>query len=343
MELPSLDLNLVVVLHALLEERNVTRAGERVGLSQPGASAALARLRRHFDDPLLNRVGVKYELTPLAQGLYDQLGEILDDLQKVLRAQPQFDPSTTERRFVVRCSDAVLSVLGPLIVAEVSRTAPNAVLDFRTMNHALIDDPMQSLSEVDVLVAPRGLFSLPEVPHVELYRDRWVCATWAGNTTVGDAMTVEEVQQARWIMPFHEVSMTSPAEAALATLGVDRHCAVRIESFRTLADLVMGTNLSVLTHERLVTRFGTESLRRVRLPRELPPFTELAWWHPSRKLDPGHRWFVDLIAGQAEMLPAVQIAGASPVELPSRSLQTKSVNWRTSTSSSTGGPVKPGP
>ncbi|WP_072803073.1 LysR family transcriptional regulator [Rhodococcoides yunnanense] len=313
MELPSLDLNLVVVLHALLEERNVTRAGERVGLSQPGASAALGRLRRHFDDPLLKRVGVKYELTPLAQGLYDQLGEILHDLQKVLAAQSHFDPRTTERRFVVRCSDAVLSVLAPLIVAEVARSAPHAVLDFRTMSAALLDDPMQSLSEIDVLIAPRGLFSLPDIPQVELYTDRWLCATWSGNTTIGNSMTFAQVQQCRWIMPFQEVSMTSPADAALATLGVDRHCAVRVESFRTLTELVTGTDLLVLTHERLMARTNSDTLRLVSLPGELPPFAELAWWHPTRQLDAGHRWFINLIVGQAEQLPA-----HSPAQAPER-------------------------
>src|SRR5262245_9061823 len=96
-QLPGLDLNLIVVLHALLEERNVTRAGERVGLSQPGTSAALGRLRRHFNDPLLERVGGQYVLTPLAQALYDQLGQMLDDLMRLLAAQPRFEPATAER------------------------------------------------------------------------------------------------------------------------------------------------------------------------------------------------------------------------------------------------------
>ncbi|MFI6810162.1 LysR family transcriptional regulator [Streptomyces luteogriseus] len=132
MESPGLDLNLVVVLHALLHERNVTRAGERVGLSQSGSSGALARLRRHFNDPLLVRTGNTYELTPLAQSLYHQIGGAIEQLEWILKAQPVFDPGSTDRRFLVCCSDSTLSILGSRIVAAVTKSAPGASLDFRS-------------------------------------------------------------------------------------------------------------------------------------------------------------------------------------------------------------------
>jgi DNA-binding transcriptional LysR family regulator len=298
-ELPSLDLNLVVVLHALLEERNVTRAGERVGLSQPGTSAALARLRRHFDDQLLVRVGTTYELTPLAQALQGQLGATLEQVQRVLAAQPRFDPASADRRFVVACSDSVLSVLGPPLVAAVAHEAPGVSLDFRALDRRVTTDPLGLLRDVDLLVVPRGLFSLPDVPSVELYRDRWVCATWTGSTAVGGRLTLDEVARAHWVMPFQELLMASPADAALATLGVDRHCAVRVENFTLLDRLVVGTDLLGLFHERLAGDLPGRDLRRVELPVELPPITETAWSHPSRQLDPGHRWLLDLVVAAA--------------------------------------------
>ncbi|WP_216870785.1 LysR substrate-binding domain-containing protein [Modestobacter excelsi] len=309
MELPSLDLNLVVVLHALLEERNVTRAGERVGLSQPGTSSALARLRRHFDDPLLERVGTVYELTPLAQALRGQLGSTMEQLQRVLAAQPRFDPATADRRFTVACSDSVLTVLGPGLVAAVTRAAPHVSLDLRSLDRRVVTDPLALLRDVDLLVVPRGLFSLPDVPSVELYRDRWVCATWRGNTAVGDRLSLADVGRARWVMPFQELLMASPADAALATLGVDRHCAVRVESFSLLDRLVVGTELLVLFHERLAGELTAHDLRVVELPVELPPITETAWSHPSRRLDPGHRWLVDVLTEVSAGLGQPQPAG----------------------------------
>ena len=302
MEMPSLDLNLVVVLDALLEERNVTRAGERVGLSQPGTSAALARLRRHFDDLLLERVGGSYVLTPLAQALRGQLGETLGQLQQVLAARPHFDPATTDRRFVVSCSDSVLAVLGPRLVAAVTRQAPRASLDLRSLDARVTTDPVAVLRDVDLLVVPRGLFALPDVPSVELYRDRWICATWRGSTAVGDRLSLEDVARSRWVMPFQELLMASPADAALAGLGIDRHCAVRVESFSLLDRLVVGTDLLVLFHERLAGELTAHDLRVVGLPLQLPPVIETAWSHPSRQLDPGHRWLVDVVSAASAAL-----------------------------------------
>ncbi|MET9088960.1 LysR family transcriptional regulator [Streptomyces sp. NPDC004237] len=300
--MPSLDLNLIVVLHALLEERNVTRAGERVGLSQPGTSTALARLRRHFNDPLLERVNGQYVLTPLAQALHNQLGHTLDDLQRLLAAQPRFDPSTAERRFVIQCSDAVLEVLGPRLLASVAQTAPRVSLDFRAMNEAVVSDLLGTLREIDVLVAPRELFSPPEVPNAELYQDRWVCVTWRGNDSVSDRLTREEAARARWVMPFKHQFGASPSDAAMSALGIDRRCAVRVENFAAVGRLVVGTDLLVLSHERLVERHRGHELRELTLPSPLPSLTEVAWWHPVRQLDPGHSWFVDLLTEQAHAL-----------------------------------------
>jgi DNA-binding transcriptional LysR family regulator len=298
-ELPSLDLNLVVVLHALLQERNVTRAGERVGLSQPGTSAALARLRRHFNDPLLERVGSQYVLTPLAQGLYDQVGRTLEDLRRVLTAQPHFDPAVAERRFLVRCSDAVLTGFGPRLVAAVTRAAPRVSLDFRGFDQTVLDEPLNALRDLDVLVVPRGLFTLPEAPSVELYRDRFVCLAWRHNRAVGERLTREDATHARWVMPFSRHTPSSPTDAALAALGIDRTCAVRVENFAMLGQLVVGTDLLVLCLERIARQLPHDELRELQMPFSLPPITETAWWHPSRQLDPGHRWFVELLQREA--------------------------------------------
>src|SRR5687768_1422083 len=103
--LASLDLNLVVALRALLEERNVTKAGRRVGLSQPAMSAALARLRRHFDDDLLSRAGGHYELTALGLALLDRTAAACDLLERVFTSQADFDPAREEHEFTLIASD----------------------------------------------------------------------------------------------------------------------------------------------------------------------------------------------------------------------------------------------
>jgi DNA-binding transcriptional LysR family regulator len=298
--LPSLDLNLIAVLYALLEERNVTRAGERIGLSQPATSTALGRLRRHFDDPLLERVSGGYVLTPMAQGLLHQTRETIKQMERLLTVQPHFEPERAERRFTVQCSDSVLAVLGPPLLAEVSRTAPNVELDILAIDGTAVQDPVSCLQRVDVLVAPRGV--LADQPHMDLYRDRWVCLAWTGNRTVGDALDRAAASSARWIMPFRQIPSVSPADAALASLGIDRHSVVNVQSFAVLDRLVVGTDLLALAHERLLVDRAIPGLRTVRLPVELPEVIEAAWWHPSRRLDPGHRWLLERLRSAAARL-----------------------------------------
>src|SRR5579863_7300856 len=103
--LAGLDTNLVVALRALLTERNVTRAGQRIGLSQPAMSAALARLRRHFGDELLVRSGAGYELTPLGTVLLDRAVAACEMLERLFASQASFEPDNEEREFVILTSD----------------------------------------------------------------------------------------------------------------------------------------------------------------------------------------------------------------------------------------------
>ena len=113
----DLDLNLLVSLDALLPERSVSRAAARLGRSQPSLSESLARLRRHFRDDLLARVGNHYELTPLAAQLAEQTTSALAAVARVFASEPDFDPAIAEREFTVLISDYAITVLGPELAA----------------------------------------------------------------------------------------------------------------------------------------------------------------------------------------------------------------------------------
>src|SRR5690349_1363268 len=121
-------MNLLVSLDALLQERSVTRAAARMGLGQPTVSAALARLRRHFGDELLTRVGNRYELTPLAARLVDRTQTAVAGIERVFSAAPDFEPAATTREFTLLVSDYATTVLGPPLAAAFARTAPEARL-----------------------------------------------------------------------------------------------------------------------------------------------------------------------------------------------------------------------
>src|SRR5580700_11666322 len=107
----GIDLNLLVVLGALLEERNLARAGERISMSQPAMSAALSRLRKHFDDELLVRAGRGYVLTPMAERTLPLVQQAIRQAEVALEVPPDFDPATSRRQISISISDYAMTML----------------------------------------------------------------------------------------------------------------------------------------------------------------------------------------------------------------------------------------
>ena len=198
--LASLDLNLLVSLDALLQERSVTRAAARMGLSQPALSASLARLRRHFGDELLTRVGNEYRLTSLAVQLRELARLALTGVERVFDAQTEFDPASSTREFSMLISDYGVAVLGDRIAALLAEEAPNARLRFIANTPSSVDRAEQVLLSTDLLVLPHGFVS--DLSHRDLYRDEWVCLVSTDNTEVDGELTVEHLRTLPWVVTF---------------------------------------------------------------------------------------------------------------------------------------------
>ena len=122
--LREVDANLLLSLHALLEERNLTHAGERMTMSQPAMSGALTRLRKHFDDELLVRVGRGFELTPFAERLRPEVDAAIEATEALLGNQREFDPSSSTRRFAVSMSEYAMTVLAEPLTRLLAEQAP---------------------------------------------------------------------------------------------------------------------------------------------------------------------------------------------------------------------------
>src|SRR5215470_8004974 len=153
-QLASLDLNLILVLRELLRERNVTRAAERVGVTQPAVSAALSRLRRHFDDELLVRVNRGYILSPLAMQLQRQVEEICAASERLFSTGARFDPASTRREFTLIMADYTVDILGSKLSRLFEQTAPEASLRIRQVRESLALEMSDLIRRVDGIVAP---------------------------------------------------------------------------------------------------------------------------------------------------------------------------------------------
>lgn len=295
MRLESLDLNLLIVLHALLEERNVTRAGQRVGLSQPATSAALSRLRRHFDDELLLRVGNGFELTPLAATLLDATALAVNVVDRVFSARPDFDPATSDREFTLVSSDYAVTVLGKELMRTLEREAPGIRLRFLQINVQRVDDVDTTLRSVDGLLMPHGFISTH--PVVDVYTDRWVIIADRDHPDLRGGITMNHLRELPWAVTFSGPTASASAARQLAMLGVEPRAEVVVENFQSLPFLVAGTRRISLLQERLALRLAKlEDFQILPCPYEAVPLIEGFWYHAVHQADTGHRWLRDVLA-----------------------------------------------
>jgi DNA-binding transcriptional LysR family regulator len=152
MRFNKLDLNLLVVLNALLTERSISRAAEKVHLSQPATSNALARLRDYFGDELLVSAGRQLILTPRAEALIEPVREVLMRIDSTIAAQPQFDPATETRHFTLLASDFTMTVLIPQLLASLYRDAPGIRIHIRAMTENR--EEVLEQGKADFLICP---------------------------------------------------------------------------------------------------------------------------------------------------------------------------------------------
>ncbi|WP_420124771.1 LysR family transcriptional regulator [Nakamurella sp.] len=301
MDLPSIDLNLLVALHALLRERNVTRAGEAIGLSQPAMSAALGRLRRHFGDDLLMRDGQRYNLTPLAASLLDQTEVALRYVESTFAARPVFSAGTSEREFTVVMSDYAVSVLGRPLFALLEQRAPRVRLRIRPTDRATVDDAAATLRGIDLMVMPRGFIA--DLPSADLYRDRWVVLCAADNPLVGDTLQVDDLSRLGWIVSYDAPTQYTPADKHLDIAGITRDVGVVMDNFLALPSVLIGSRRVAILQKRLADQWTVHGgLRILELPIRVPELIEAIWWHPSRRTDPAHRWLQQLFLEAATLL-----------------------------------------
>jgi DNA-binding transcriptional LysR family regulator len=299
--LASLDLNLVVALRALLEERNVTNAGRRIGLSQPAMSAALARLRRHFGDDLLSREGGHYELTALGLALLDRTATACDLLERVFGSQTDFDPAREEHEFTLISSDYAVAVFGAELARTVHAEAPGIRLRFKQAPTEIIDNTGSLLSTADGLLMPHGIIS--GFPTVELYRDRWVYLVADDNPEVGEHLTLDDLARLPWVT--YQRTYDAPAARQIGMLGIEPHVEVSVDSFQLMPFLVAGTRRVALVQGRLAELLGgLAPVRVMEPPYDAVPLQETLLWHPVHTHDAAHIWLRETAARVAEAMEA---------------------------------------
>lgn len=288
MRFKHLDLNLLVALDVLLTERNVSRAAERLFLSQSATSGALARLRDYFGDDLLVQVGRKMVLTPRAQALASKVRAVLMQIDGTIIQPPEFDPATVERTIRILASDYVVIAELDKAVRAIHRKAPRLTLVIEPPKL----DPVTALSHGDVdLLAMPDVYLSEEHPSVPYFRDEYVVIACQNNRFLGETISREEFFEARHVVmrfanhtPTFEGWFTKNA-------GAERKLAAVCGGFAAVPFLIAGTDNIALVQGRLARAF--QQMLPIRIlppPIDIPPLVEHLQWHAFSEGDDCLNW-----------------------------------------------------
>jgi LysR family nod box-dependent transcriptional activator len=308
MRFNNLDLNLLVALDALLAERNITRAAERVHLSQSAMSNALGRLRKHFDDELLVQVGRRMEPTPRAEVLRDAVRDVLLRIDSTIGAQPEFDPSVSEREFTLFVSDYSMKMLIPQALALANRQRSKA--RFRLLPQIALPHRALERGEVDLLILPRAYLS-DDHPSEGLFKEDFVCVVWRDSQLARAGLTIERyIEAGHVVMQPAETNLPAFEDWFVKRYGISRRNQVLSYSFGAMPFLVVGTELVATVHARLARRLlPALPITLLPVPLPMPELEQTMQWHKYRAQDPGLVWLRTLLLQAAADMDAPNAQG----------------------------------
>lgn len=289
MQLGSVDLNLLVALDALLEERNVSRAAERLLVGQPAMSSTLARLRALFNDPLLVREGRNLVATPFAESLVEPVRDVLSRIEAIINVGTDFDPLVDHRTFSIIASDYVALVLLRPLMERLPHIAPNVKIQVRLMEPDFLDQV--SRGHVDALIMPRELLpdSIP-MPIEPLFQDSFVIVADANNPDLEGPPDAEHFSHLSYLV-CNAGTMPSIVERRLDVLGVARNVDMVAQSFVMAPFLLPGTRLVTVVQAKLATvLLSDERFQTLPLPVDIGLINEVLVSAPKRYTDAGHEW-----------------------------------------------------
>ncbi len=294
MRFEKLDLNLLVALDALLAERSVSLAAERLYLSQSATSSALGRLRDYFGDELLVVRGRQMVLTARAEELMEPVRAVLNQVKETIAIKPQFDPATTDRAIRIMASDYISEVLLSALMSELAVTAPNLRLEIQPMS----DNPVEAMERglVDILLTVDFAISADHPSHT-LFQDDYVVIACKDNSALNGPLTKDLYFTLGHVTArFGKGHMPAFEDWFVRRQKQPRRLEVVTSSFLSIPGFVVGTNRIATVHRRHAQRIAQQIPVVIHeAPMPFPPIREAIQWHVSNNNDPAIRWFVEQV------------------------------------------------
>ena len=286
MNLSKVDLNLFIVFDAIYTEANLTRAGQIVGITQPAVSNALSRLRETFNDPLFVRTAQGMVPTPMAQNIIGPVRNALQLLRVSVQESRIFNPLQANKTFRISMTDLIEAVILPPLFQRLRRQAPAVQIESFLAKRRETTKELAA-GRIDFAVdAP--LNTDPQVRHVKLLEDRYVCAMRKGHPLAKDKISLDDYLSLTHIHISSRRSGLGLVDLALGKMGIQRKIALRSQHYLMASQVMQQTDMAMTVPESFAHRHG---LHAVDLPvNDVPAQETHLYWHESTDQDPANRW-----------------------------------------------------
>jgi DNA-binding transcriptional LysR family regulator len=290
-DLRTFDLNLLVAFDVLMRELNVSRAAEKMFVTQSSMSHVLNRLRQQLDDPVLVRTSTGMKPTERALALVEPVRGILREVEQVIRPPVEFDPANSRRRFIIHATDYIEMLLLPPLMERISARAPGVDIHFKRTEAAFPTEDLEN-GEMDVVLGFEAVLKPPgQFRSEKLFDDRMVCMVRADHPEVGHRLSLDDYLA----LPHMLISRTGIATGLiddwLAEHGRERRIALVVPHFLPAPLILAGTNMVLSFPKRMAEQFARLApLKTVPVPFELPPYHLVMVWHPLNEKEPAHAW-----------------------------------------------------
>ncbi len=290
--LKSMDLNLLKALDALLDERNVTRAAARLGMTQPAMSGMLTRLRESFNDPLFARVHRGIVPTQRALDLAVPVKQVLDEINALLQP-PQFDPATADLTFTIAATDYALRAIAVPFLSALKRQAQHIRVCLIPVENSQVQTQLER-GQIDLaLMTPE--ITPPDLHARELFRERYVCALRQGHPAAAKRkLSLDQFCALdHALVSYDGGSFHGVTDDVLEQMGKERDVTLSVKSFLILPEILRASNMVAILPSRLVE--DVDGLIVTPPPVDIPGFTKIAAWHARTHYDPAQRWLRELL------------------------------------------------
>jgi len=292
MRFERLDLNLLVALDALLSQRSVSLAADRLCLSQSATSSALGRLREYFNDDLLVLKGRQMVLTARAEELIEPTRLILEQIRNTITVPPEFNPMTSERHLRIMASDYVTEVLLGPALRDIDEIAPSMKFEVLGMRSGAVD--ALERGQIDILIT-LDMVTSHDHPRELMYQDDHVVIGDRRNPAMSQPMTAETYLSLRHVtVHFDQGRIPAFEDWYMRRRQKQRKVDAIAPSFASMISLILGTNRIGTIYRKMAERMAQHfPVAIAELPFEIPNICELAQWNLANNSDPAIRWFIE--------------------------------------------------